>query len=45
MGAKTHLVYRQPTPLRGFDHECRDQVAENLAKRGVNIHPRCNPVK
>eukprot|EP00873_Tetraselmis_striata_P007238 jgi/Tetstr1/427502/TSEL_017628.t1 len=45
MGAKTHLVYRQPTPLRGFDEECRGQVAENLMKRGVICHSKCHPVK
>eukprot|EP00191_Tetraselmis_sp_GSL018_P000584 CAMPEP_0177598696 /NCGR_PEP_ID=MMETSP0419_2-20121207/12521_1 /TAXON_ID=582737 /ORGANISM="Tetraselmis sp., Strain GSL018" /LENGTH=480 /DNA_ID=CAMNT_0019091227 /DNA_START=259 /DNA_END=1701 /DNA_ORIENTATION=- len=45
LGAKVHLVYRQPTPLRGFDEECRQQVAENLEKRGVICHPKCNPAR
>jgi len=45
MGAKVHLVYRQPLPLRGFDEDCRQQIAENLAGRGIMLHPGCNPVK
>lgn len=39
LGCETHLMFRAPSPLRGFDEECRAQVAENLTKRGVQLHP------
>lgn len=38
LGAETHLMFRADSPLRGFDEECRAQVADNLAKRGINLH-------
>ena len=28
-----------------FDYECRVQVAENLEKRGVHVHPETSPTK
>jgi glutathione reductase (NADPH) len=37
VGADVHLMYRGDLPLRGFDQECRAQVAENLARRGVKV--------
>eukprot|EP00210_Caulerpa_lentillifera_P000990 g953.t1 len=43
LGASVHLLYRKPFPLRGFDQECRERVAENLTLRGVNLHPNCQP--
>jgi glutathione reductase (NADPH) len=39
LGAETHLVYRQPLPLRGFDHDIREALAEALAAQGVILHP------
>lgn len=30
-------MYRGDLPLRGFDQECRAQVAENLAGRGIKV--------
>jgi hypothetical protein len=30
---------------RRFDEECRGQVAENLGKRGVTVHPGHLPTK
>ena len=39
LGAETHLVYRQPLPLRGFDHDMRESLAEALAVQGVILHP------
>lgn len=45
MGAEVHLVYRKDYPLAGFDYECRVQVAENLEKRGVHVHPETSPTK
>lgn len=45
LGSEVHLVYRQGLPLRGFDEECRELVAENLSKRGITLHPKHNPKK
>eukprot|EP00879_Flechtneria_rotunda_P016082 GHRR01016823.1.p1 GENE.GHRR01016823.1~~GHRR01016823.1.p1 ORF type:complete len:482 (+),score=161.44 GHRR01016823.1:604-2049(+) len=45
LGADVHLLYRADKPLRGFDEECRVQVAENLGKRGVILHPGFLPTK
>mmetsp|Transcript_14348 Transcript_14348/g.25057 ORF Transcript_14348/g.25057 Transcript_14348/m.25057 type:complete len:493 (+) Transcript_14348:3-1481(+) len=42
---KVHLMYRADLPLRGFDNECRGQITENLGKRGVQLHPGCNPTR
>ena len=39
LGAETHLVYRQPLPLRGFDQDMREGLAEALAANGVILHP------
>lgn len=33
-------MYRADLPLRGFDGECRAQVAENLTKRGIQVRGR-----
>ncbi|WP_158804816.1 MULTISPECIES: glutathione-disulfide reductase [unclassified Acidisoma] len=38
LGTKVHLVYRQPLPLRGFDGDMREAVAEALAAQGVSLH-------
>lgn len=40
-----HLMFRGDKVLRGFDEECRDQVQENLTRRGVTLHPGCKPTK
>ena len=39
LGAETHLVYRQPLPLRGFDQDMREGLAEALTTQGVILHP------
>ncbi len=39
LGAETHLVYRQPLPLRGFDQDMREGLSEALAANGVIPHP------
>jgi glutathione reductase (NADPH) len=39
LGAETHLVYRQPLPLRGFDTDMREAMAEALTAHGVILHP------
>jgi glutathione reductase (NADPH) len=45
LGAEVHLIYRQPLPLRGFDQDLREGLAEALAAQGVTLHPSCNPEK
>ncbi|HEX5327606.1 MAG TPA: FAD-dependent oxidoreductase, partial [Acetobacteraceae bacterium] len=37
------MVFRQPLPLRGFDHDLREAVAEALGAQGVALHPGCLP--
>src|SRR5580698_7208447 len=44
LGAETHLVYRQPLPLRGFDQDMREGLAEALQAQGVILHPS-SPLK
>jgi glutathione reductase (NADPH) len=43
LGAEVHLIYRQPLPLRGFDGDMREGLAEALAAQGVILHPGCVP--
>ena len=43
LGAQTHLIYRQPLPLRGFDEDLRIGLAEELANNGVILHPDTVP--
>ncbi len=43
LGAETHLIYRQPLPLRGFDQDIRLALAEELANNGVILHPDTTP--
>jgi glutathione reductase (NADPH) len=38
LGSEVHLIYRQPLPLRGFDGDMRQAVAEALEAQGVIIH-------
>ena len=38
LGSEVQIVYRQPLPLRGFDEEVRQTVANNLEGRGVKVH-------
>jgi len=45
LGAQVHLVYRQPLPLRGFDQDLREGLAEALGHQGVSLHPGCHPAK
>ena len=39
LGAEVHLVYRQPLPLRGFDEDMREGMADALKAQGINLHP------
>jgi glutathione reductase (NADPH) len=43
LGAQVDLAFRQPLPLRGFDQDMREAVAEALAAQGVTLHPGCTP--
>jgi glutathione reductase (NADPH) len=45
LGSEVHLIYRQPLPLRGFDHDLREGLAEALEAQGVALHPGCRPLK
>ena len=38
LGAETHLVYRGPLFLRGFDEGIREFVREEVAKKGIHLH-------
>jgi len=44
LGTDVHVYYRQPQPLRGFDEEVRSFLAEQLAQKGIHLHPNSNPV-
>jgi glutathione reductase (NADPH) len=43
LGAETHLVYRQPLPLRGFDEDIRVGLADALAGNGIRLYPDTVP--
>ncbi|MBW4092110.1 MAG: glutathione-disulfide reductase [Proteobacteria bacterium] len=43
LGAEVDLIYRQPLPLRGFDHDLREALAEALGSNGIALHPGCTP--
>jgi glutathione reductase (NADPH) len=45
LGAETHLVFRQPLPLRGFDHDMREALAEALEAQGVVLHANAKMAK
>lgn len=45
LGAEVHLVYRQPLPLRGFDGDIRESMAEALAAQGIVLHPGQKPAR
>lgn len=38
LGAETHLIYRGPQILRGFDNEVRDFLHDEMTKKGIHIH-------
>ncbi|MFC0407779.1 glutathione-disulfide reductase [Roseomonas elaeocarpi] len=39
LGSEVTLVYRQKLPLRGFDLELREGLAEALTAQGILLHP------
>jgi glutathione reductase (NADPH) len=45
LGAEVHLVYRQPLPLRGFDHDIREAMRDALLAQGIIVHANSVPAK
>ncbi len=43
LGAEVHLIFRQPLPLRGFDLDLREGLAEALGAHGIALYPGCLP--
>jgi glutathione reductase (NADPH) len=39
LGAEVDLLYRQRLPLRGFDHDMREALAEAMHTQGIRLHP------
>lgn len=39
LGSQVDLVMRQPLPLRGFDQDVREGLAEALVAQGITLHP------
>lgn len=44
LGSKVTVAYRGEQILRGFDDDLRNDLADAMRKRGVDIHTRCAPV-
>ena len=42
LGSETHLLYRGDLFLRGFDQEVREFTANEIKKKGVNLHFNTN---
>ncbi len=42
LGVDTTLLYRGPLFLRGFDHEIRQVLAEEMKKKGINVQFNSN---
>ena len=45
LGAEVDLVCRQSLPLRGFDHDMREALAEALTAQGVRLHRNAQPAR
>ncbi|WP_298214115.1 glutathione-disulfide reductase [Acidocella sp.] len=43
LGSETHLIYRQPLPLRGFDEDVRVELAAALKANGIILHRDVTP--
>ncbi len=39
LGAEVDVVFRQPLPLRGFDHDLREALATAVTEQGIRLHP------
>ena len=45
LGAEVHMVYRQALPLRGFDQDIREAMADALSAQGIVLHPETLPTR
>jgi glutathione reductase (NADPH) len=45
LGAEVHLVFRQQLPLRGFDGDIREAMAEAMVAQGIILHPSSTPAR
>jgi glutathione reductase (NADPH) len=45
LGSEVHLVYRQPLPLRGFDADLREALAEAMQADGIHLHHGVTPTR
>ncbi|MGA0610981.1 glutathione-disulfide reductase [Caldimonas sp. KR1-144] len=45
LGVQVSLFYRDRLPLRGFDEDLRQRAAAALQAAGIDLHPRCAPVR
>ncbi len=45
LGTKTTLVYRGDKILRGFDHDIRENLQEEMIKKGINVICGANATK
>ena len=43
LGVDSHLSYRGPLFLRGFDGDVRETVRDELSKKGINLHCNSQP--
>jgi len=39
LGAEVDVAFRQPLPLRGFDHDLREALAQGMTEQGIRLHP------
>ncbi len=39
LGAEVDLLFRQRLPLRGFDHDMRQALADSMQAQGIRLHP------
>ena len=45
LGASVDVVYRAELPVRGFDQDLRERLAEGMTANGVRLHPNDAVVK
>lgn len=45
LGSNTHLLIRQPMPLRNFDHTIQETLTTLMAEEGVNLHPKTEIIR
>jgi glutathione reductase (NADPH) len=45
LGVKVSIFYRDRLPLRGFDEDLRQRAAAAMQTAGIEINPRCAPVR